>query len=82
VNATGFPRKAKKSEVIKEIAHMVGDPIEADDNLLRSEGKVKVKVLCKDAVKVDGNTLLYINGQGHLLKWSSEKLEEYKRQYP
>jgi hypothetical protein len=45
VNATGFPRKAKKSEVIKEIAHMVGDPIEVDDHLLRSEGKVRVKVL-------------------------------------
>jgi hypothetical protein len=27
VNATSFPRKAKKSEVIKEIAHMVGDSI-------------------------------------------------------
>jgi hypothetical protein len=58
VNATGFPRKAKKSEVIKEIAHMVGDPIEVDDNILRSEARVRVKVLCKDAMKVDRNTLL------------------------
>jgi hypothetical protein len=58
VNATGFPRKAKKSEVIKEIAHMVGDPIEVDDNILRSEARVRVKVLCKDALKVDRNTLL------------------------
>jgi hypothetical protein len=79
VTATGFPRKAKKSEVIKEIAHMVDDPMEVDDNLLRTEGKVRVKVLCKDAMKIDGNTLLYINGHGHLLKWSSEKLEEYKK---
>jgi hypothetical protein len=82
VNATGFPRKAKKFEVIKEIAHMVGDPIEMDDNLLRSEGKVSIKVLCKDAMKVDRNTLLYINGQGHMLNWSSEELEEYKKQHP
>jgi hypothetical protein len=58
VNATGFPRKAKKSKVIKEIAHMVGDPIEVDDNILRSEARVRVKVLCKDAMKVDRNTLL------------------------
>jgi hypothetical protein len=58
VNATGFPRKAKKSEVIKEIAHMVGDPIEVDDNILRSKARVRVKVLCKDAMKVDRNTLL------------------------
>jgi predicted acylesterase/phospholipase RssA len=68
--------------VIKEIAHMVGDPIEVDDNFLRFEGKVRVKVLCKDAMKVDGNTLVYINGQGHLLRWCSEKLEEYKKQHP
>jgi hypothetical protein len=27
-------------------------------------------------------TLLYINGQRHLLKWCSEKLEEYKKKHP
>jgi hypothetical protein len=68
--------------VIKVIAHMVGDPIEVDDNFPRFEGKVRVKVLCKDAMKMDGNTLVYINGQGHLLRWCSEKLEEYKKQHP
>jgi hypothetical protein len=56
VTATSFPRKAKKSEVIKEIAHMMGDPIEVDDNLLRSKGKVRVKVPGMDTIKVDGNT--------------------------
>jgi hypothetical protein len=81
VNATGFPRKAKKIEVTIEIAHKVGDPVEVNDTLLRFEGKVRVKVLCKDAMKIDGNTLVYINGQGHLLKWSSEKLLEYKKQH-
>jgi hypothetical protein len=79
VTATGFPRKAKKFEVIKEIAHMVGGPMEVDDNLLRSKGKDRVKVLCRDATKIDGTTLLYINGQGHLLQWISEKVEEYKK---
>jgi hypothetical protein len=52
VTATSFPRKAKKTEAIKEIAHMVGDPIEVDDNLLKSEGEVRVKVMCKDVMKV------------------------------
>jgi hypothetical protein len=56
--------KPKKIKMIKEIAHMVGDSIEVADNLLRSEGKVRVKVLCKDGMKVDGSTLLYKNGQG------------------
>jgi DNA-directed RNA polymerase subunit H (RpoH/RPB5) len=30
VKATSFPRKAKKEMVIKEISHLVGDPVEVD----------------------------------------------------
>jgi hypothetical protein len=74
VKAISFPKKAKKSEVIKKIAHLVGDPLEVDDKLLKDEGKIRVNVLCKDATKIKGNTLLYINGQGYLLRWYSEKL--------
>jgi hypothetical protein len=33
--------------VIKEISHLVGDPVEVDEKSLRSEGVVRVKVLCK-----------------------------------
>jgi hypothetical protein len=72
--ATGFPKKAKKVEIIKEIAHLVGDPIEVGDKLLKDEGKTRVTVLCRDATEIKGTTLLYINGQGHLLRWYSEKL--------
>jgi hypothetical protein len=32
-------------------------------------------VWCKDASKLDGSTLLYINDQGHMITWWSEKLE-------
>jgi hypothetical protein len=77
-----FPRKAKKAEVIMEISHVVGDLIEVDENFLKSNGKVRLKILWKDAKKVDGNTLIYINGQGHLLNWCSEKMEEYKKNHP
>jgi hypothetical protein len=68
--------------VIREIYHVVGDPLEVDEKLLKSEGKVRVKIMYKDAMKVDGNTLIYINGQGHLLTWCSEKMEEYKKNHP
>jgi hypothetical protein len=54
---------------------LVGDPVEVDDKFLIDEGKIRVKVLCKDATKIKGTTLLYINGQGHLLSWYSEKLQ-------
>jgi hypothetical protein len=39
-------------------------------------------VLCKDATKIKGTTLLYINGQGHLLRWCSEKLQTLKGKDP
>jgi hypothetical protein len=68
--------------VIRGISHVVGDPIEADEKILKSDGKVKVKILCKDAMKLDGNTLIYINGQSHLLNWCSETMEEYKKNHP
>jgi hypothetical protein len=37
-----------------------------------------VKVLYKDASKVEGNTLVFINKQGHLIHWKSEKMEKAK----
>jgi hypothetical protein len=75
VKATGFPTKAQKAEIIKEISHLVGDPIEVYKGSLLQGNAVRVKVWCKDASKLEGSTLLYINGQGHKITWWSEKLE-------
>jgi hypothetical protein len=72
---TGFPSKARRSEVIKEISHLVGNPIEVDAKCLQTEGAVRVKVYCMDASKIEGNTLVHINGQGYMIKWCSEKVE-------
>jgi hypothetical protein len=38
-----------------------------------------VRVLYKDALEIEGSTLVYIIGQGHMFKWRSEKLEELKK---
>jgi hypothetical protein len=38
VKATGFPQKAKRAEVIKEISHLVGDPQEVDGAAWEREG--------------------------------------------
>jgi hypothetical protein len=75
VRATGFPSKARRSEVIKEISHLVGNPIEVDAKCLQTEGAIRVKVYCMDASKIEGNTLVHINGQGYMIKWCSEKVE-------
>jgi hypothetical protein len=74
VRASGFPRKAKKEMVIREISHLVRDPIEVDMESLKNEGAIRVKVPCMDALKVKGNTLVFINKQGYLIRWKSERL--------
>jgi hypothetical protein len=79
VKATGFPQKAKRAEVIKEISHLVGDPQEVDEGSLGEGGVVRVRVMCKDALKVAGSTMVYINKQGHWIKWISEKMEEQRK---
>jgi hypothetical protein len=65
VKATGLPRKA---EVIKEISHLIGDPQDVDERGLKNEDVVRVRVLCKDTLKIEGSTLVHINGQGHMIK--------------
>jgi hypothetical protein len=74
VKASVFQKKAKKEVVIKEISHLVVGPVEVDLESLRNEGTIRVKVLCKDALKIKGNTLVFINKQGYLIRWKSEKL--------
>jgi hypothetical protein len=51
----------------------VDDPIEVDEKSLKADGPMRVKVACKDATKMEGTTLLYINREGHLIRWWSEK---------
>jgi hypothetical protein len=72
VKATSFPMEAKKEMMIKEISHLVGDLVEVDENSLKSEGVIRVKVLCKDALKIEVNTLIFINKHGHLIHWKGE----------
>jgi hypothetical protein len=57
-----------------EISHLVVDLIGVDMDSLKNEGAIRVKVLCRDALKVKGKTLVFINKQGYLIKWKSEKL--------
>jgi hypothetical protein len=56
----------------------VGDPLEVDEESLMKGRTVRVKVLCKDALKIEGSTLVYFNKQGHMITWWSEKLENMK----
>jgi hypothetical protein len=61
VKATRFPAKVQKKDIIKEIAYLVGDPIEVDEASLLKGRAVRVKVWCKDPMKIEGSTLVYFN---------------------
>jgi single-stranded DNA-binding protein len=73
-----IPTKARRPEVIKEISYLVGDPIEIDESSLQEGNVIRVKFYYRDASKIEGTTLVYINGQGHMIKWWSEKGEDVK----
>jgi hypothetical protein len=78
VKATSFPTKARKKDIIREISYLVGDPIEVDEDSLLKGRVVRVKVWCKDPMKIVGSTLVYFNKQGHMITWWSEILETMK----
>jgi hypothetical protein len=73
-----IPSQSLEKDIIREISYLVGDPIEVDEDSLLKGRVVRVKVLCKDALKIEGSTLVYFNRQGHLITWWSEKLEAMK----
>jgi hypothetical protein len=78
VKATGFPAKAQKKDIIREISYLVGDPIEVDEDSLLKGRAVRVKVWCKDPLKIEGSTMVLFNKQGHMITWWSEILESMK----
>lgn len=51
-----FPSKAKTVEVVMKIAYLVGDPQEVDLNPLKKPGPVRIKLACKAASEVKGET--------------------------
>jgi hypothetical protein len=64
---------SNEKNVIKEISYLVGDPIEVDESSLEDENAIRVKVNYRDATKIEGSTLVYIKGQGHMITWWSKK---------
>jgi hypothetical protein len=78
--ASHFPNNVRMYEVIKEISYLVGGggPIEVDENSIKTGDVIRVRVICKDATKIEGSTLVHINGQGYMIKWWSEKSEKIK----
>jgi hypothetical protein len=61
VKAYNFPPIARKQEVVREIAYQVGEPEEVDLKSLEGFGLVRIKLSCRDAKHVRGETQVYFN---------------------
>lgn len=82
VRAEGFPLIARKEEIVKKVAHLIGDPIEVDPISLIRSGPVRVKVACRDAAFIRGENEVFFNFEGKMIKWIVENLQGMKNQQP
>lgn len=72
VKAEGFPLIARKEEIVKNAAHLIGDPIEVDPISLIRMGPIRVKVACMDASLIRGENEVFFNYEGKRIRWTVE----------
>jgi hypothetical protein len=75
VKGFNFSPDARKEDIVMEVAYIVGDPIEVDLKSLDSHGPIRVKVACREALKIRGETRVYFNGEGYAIRWEPELLK-------
>jgi hypothetical protein len=68
------PPIARKEEVVREIAYLVGEPEEVDIKSLDGFGPIRIKIACRDAKQVRGETLVYFHKESRGIRW--EVIEE------
>lgn len=71
VKALGVPPLARSEKVMMKIAYLIGDPMEVDAISLNREA-VRVKVLCRDPVKIGGTSEIFLNKVGYRITWNPE----------
>jgi hypothetical protein len=69
VKAYNFPQIARKEEVVREIAYQVGEPEEVDLKSLEGFGPVRIKLCCRDAKQVRGESQVYFNKESRGIRW-------------
>jgi hypothetical protein len=76
VKAYNMLPDARKEYTIVELSYLVGDPIEVYLKTLDSQGPVKVRVACREAKEIRGETKVYFNGEGYTIRWEPEMPRE------
>jgi hypothetical protein len=79
VKAHNFPPIARKEEVVREIAYLVGEPEEVDTKTLEGFGPIKIKISCRDAKQLRGETQVYFNKESRSIRWEVMEEERDKR---
>jgi hypothetical protein len=67
---------ARKVEIVMEVANLAGDPEEVDINTLEGEGPIRIRLACRNASLIRGETQVYFNGDSHRIRW--EVIEEFQ----
>lgn len=76
VKAFNIHPDARKEDTVMELGYLVGDPIEVDLKSLNFQGPVRVKVACRGAKQIRGETKVFFNGEGYTIRWEPEMPKE------
>lgn len=68
VKVIGLPSFAKKHDIVRAISDIVGEFKEIDEESLKGEGAVRVKVGCLDPNAINYSVIIYINDIGYKIK--------------
>jgi hypothetical protein len=76
VKIFGLPGIACKKEVVMKVASLAGEPMVVDELSLIKTGPVRVKLNCKDPLKLRGFVAIFINNIGYVIGFMSEKYKD------
>jgi hypothetical protein len=82
VKIYGLPTIAYKEEVIMKIATLAGEPLLVDELSLIKDGPVRVKLNCRDPLKLRAFVRIFFNRIGYEIHFVSEKYKVDKPTFP
>jgi hypothetical protein len=76
VRIYGFPTKVCKESVVMKVATLAGEPLLVDELSLIKVGLVRVKMNCRDPLRLRGIVSIFFNKIGHDIKFVLEKYKD------
>jgi hypothetical protein len=73
VKIHGIPGYARKEKTVMKVAGLASEPLVVDELSLIQIGPVRVKMNCKDPLKVKGVVRVFFNKAEHNIKFEAEK---------